>query len=70
MKVRARVKLYEGGRKINIGEVFEVDEARAKALGKSIEIIEEEKKEKEGEKEKESKKGKKKVVKGKTKGVE
>ena len=40
MKVRARVKLYEGGRKINIGEVFEVDEARAKALGKSIEIIE------------------------------
>lgn len=44
MKVKARVALFEGGANYRPGDVFEVDERRAKALGSSIEILEEPKK--------------------------
>lgn len=44
MKVKAKVTLYEGGANYSPGDIFEVDEKRAKALGNSIEILEESKK--------------------------
>ena len=41
MKVKAKIRLFEGGKTYLPGEVFEVDEKRAKALGNSIEIVKE-----------------------------
>ncbi|GEM_PF-3950751 len=44
MKVKTKVTLFEGGTTYPPGTVFEVDEKRAKALGNSVEILEEPKK--------------------------
>ena len=44
MKVKAKVALFENGANYRPGDVFEVSEKRAKALGNSIEILEEPKK--------------------------
>jgi len=41
MKVKAKVALFEGGKNYLPGDVFEVSEKRAKALGSSVEIIKE-----------------------------
>lgn len=39
VRVKAKVQLFEAGRPIAIGTVFETTEERARALGSSVEIL-------------------------------